>query len=312
MSEDIGLPVWRGGVNTWECDDMGHMNVRFYVARAAEGLVGLAGALGLEGAFRPNAEATLLIREQHIRFLREARPGDALHMTAGVIDLGEADARFLQLLIHSRTGEIAAAFQTVAAHVTAREERAFAWSAATRAMAEGLRVTVPPRAAPRSIALTPVISGAGVAQADQLALTQLSAGAFGDQDCDGFGRMRPEMFIARVSDGVPGLARLLGVAPSGGAQEPPANVGGAVLEYRLLHLAWPRAGDRFEVRSGLVAVDERFQRVVHWMLDPATGRAWGAAEAVAACLDLDARKMIPIGAESRARARDKITPGLAL
>ena len=209
MSEDIGLPVWRGGVNTWECDDMGHMNVRFYVARAVEGLAGLAAALGLEGAFRPNAEATLLIREQHIRFLREARPGDALHMTAGVIDLGEADARFLQLLIHSRTGELAASFQTVVAHVTAREERAFPWSARTRVLAKGLEVTVPPQAAPRSIALTPVTSVAGLAEADRMGLTQLSAGAIGAQDCDGFGRMRPEMFIGRVSDGIPGMLRLL-------------------------------------------------------------------------------------------------------
>ena len=38
-AEDIGVEVWRGGVNTWECDEMGHLNVRFYVARAMEGLV---------------------------------------------------------------------------------------------------------------------------------------------------------------------------------------------------------------------------------------------------------------------------------
>jgi acyl-CoA thioester hydrolase len=307
VSQDIGLTVWRGGVNAWECDDMGHMNVRFYVARAAEGLVGLAGALGLEDAFRPNAEATLLIREQHIRFLREARAGDALHMTVGVIDFSEAEARFLHLLIHSRTGEIAASFQTVVAHVTAREERAFAWSARTRAMAERLRVSVPPRAAPRSIALTPVKSAAGLAQADQMELIQLSAGAFGAQDCDGFGRMRPEMFIARVSDGVPRLAGLLG-----GAEVRPAGIGGAVLEYRLIHLAWPRAGDHFEIRSGLVGVDDRLHRVVHWMLDPLSGRAWGAAEAVAASFDLDTRKIVPIGTKARAHARERITPGLAL
>ena len=311
MSGNIGLPVWRGGVNTWECDNMGHMNVRFYVARAVEGLVGLAGELGLEGAFRPNAEATLLIREQHIRFLREARPGGDLYMTAGVIEFGESDARFLQLLIHARTGEIAAAFQTVVAHVTAREERPFAWSARTRARAEDLKVTVPQRCAPRSIALTPVVSGADLAQADAMALIQLSAGAIGAQDCDAFGRMRPEVFIGRVSDGVPGLAELLRGAPAA-AEERSANVGGAVLEYRLIHLAWPRAGDRFEIRSGLVGVDERFQRVVHWMLDPATGRAWGAAEAVAVSLDLDTRRMIPISAEAQAHARGRITPGLAL
>ena len=41
-----GLEVWRGGVNTWECDEMGHMNVRFYVSRFIEGLAGLALRLG--------------------------------------------------------------------------------------------------------------------------------------------------------------------------------------------------------------------------------------------------------------------------
>jgi len=75
MSASGGLEVWRGGVNTLECDAMGHMDVRFYVARAMEGLVGLASALGLNGAFRERANATLLVKDHHIRFLREARAG---------------------------------------------------------------------------------------------------------------------------------------------------------------------------------------------------------------------------------------------
>ncbi len=30
------LDTFRGTVNTWECDDVGHMNVQFYVARASD------------------------------------------------------------------------------------------------------------------------------------------------------------------------------------------------------------------------------------------------------------------------------------
>ncbi|MDP1964510.1 MAG: thioesterase family protein, partial [Reyranella sp.] len=69
------IEIWRGGVNTWECDEMGHMNVRFYVTRAMEGLVGLAAALGLPHAFTQEAGSTLIVGEQHIRFLREAHAG---------------------------------------------------------------------------------------------------------------------------------------------------------------------------------------------------------------------------------------------
>lgn len=53
---------------------MGHLNVGFYVAKSMEALAGLAAELGMPGAFAANAEATLVVREQHIRFIREARP----------------------------------------------------------------------------------------------------------------------------------------------------------------------------------------------------------------------------------------------
>src|SRR5438128_461577 len=131
MNAPGGLEVWRGGVNAWDCDDMGHLNVRFYVARAMEGLVGLAGAIGMPGAFREQANATLVVKDHHIRFLKEARSRAPLHMVAGVLEMDESHARFLQLLLHSLTGEIAASFQTVVAHATAAEGRPFPWCART-------------------------------------------------------------------------------------------------------------------------------------------------------------------------------------
>ncbi len=307
VSEFDGLEVWRGSVNTWECDAMGHLNVRFYVARAVEGLVGLAGALGMDGAFRAGADTTLLIKEQHIRFLREARPGAALHMLAGVASMGDDEARVLQLMIHSLTGELAATFQTVISHVTGREGRAFPWSTRTLARARTLMMVVPDRAAPRSVSLAPVRCAANLADADRMGLVRLGSGAFGANDVDSFGRMRPEIFIGRVSDGVPRLREVLG-----DPGDQPANVGGAVVEYRLIHLEWPRAGDRFEIRSGLVGLAGNAQRIIHWMLDPVSGRAWGSAEAIAVRLDLQARRMIPMDETARSVASAAIVPGLAL
>lgn len=77
------MEIWGGGVNTWECDEMGHLNVRFWVAKALEGLGGLAARLGMPRAFSTGAEATLVVREKHMRFLREARAGAALIMKIG-------------------------------------------------------------------------------------------------------------------------------------------------------------------------------------------------------------------------------------
>jgi len=309
---DTGVEIWRGGVNTWECDEMGHMNVRFYVARAAEGLVGMAAALGLPHAFSAHAGSTLMIREQHIRFLREAHAGAALHMTGGVIEMGEDEARLVQLLWHSETGALAASFQTVVAHVTPDEGRPFPWGSRTRERAEALKMALPDQAAARSVSLDPVQSIASAERAEALNLITIAQGAVSPADCDVFGRMRPEQFIGRVSDGIPRLVRSFRETVSGDAADKPRRVGGAVLEYRLIHLDWPRAGQRLQIRSGLKTADARTKTMVHWMLDPETGKAWGTSEAVAITLDLDARKIVPISDAARAELLKQATAGLAL
>jgi hypothetical protein len=46
-----GVEIWSGGVNTWECDEMGHLNVRFWGAKGLEALAGLARLMGMPSAF---------------------------------------------------------------------------------------------------------------------------------------------------------------------------------------------------------------------------------------------------------------------
>ncbi len=295
----LGAEVWRGGVNTWECDEMGHMNVRFYVARAQEGLIGLAAALGLPEAFSPHGRSTLIVREHHVRFLKEARAGQPLHMTGGVLALTETGAELLQVLWHSGSGEPCASFLTRVIHAAPKDGRAFPWPRRTEALADAIRVEAPPFAAPRGIAPGPVESRASLARADALGLSTIGAGGLLPSDCDAFGRMRAEQFIGRVSDGIPALLAGLREEVAARAAEPVARVGGAVLEYRLLYLDWPRAGDRLVLRSGLAGFDAKTQRMNHWLLDPATGRAWGTSEAVAVSFDLDRRRAIAISEAAR-------------
>jgi acyl-CoA thioester hydrolase len=307
-----GAEIWRGGVNTWECDEMGHMNVRFYVVKAVEGLAAMAALLGLPDAFTEQANSTLLVREQHIRFLKEAHAGSVLHMVGGVVEMGEDDARLIQLLVHSATGEIAASFQTVVAHVTPREGRPFPWPARARQRAEGLMMAVPDRAQARSLSLAPFETIASLEKAEALGLLRIGLGAISGQDCDVFGRMRTEVFIGRVSDGIGALVKGLRDVVAANAPVVPARVGGAVLEYRLVQLDWPRAGDRFELRSGLVGADSRTMRLVHWMVDPDSGQVWGTSEAVAITFDLDARKVVPIEPAAHDALMRQAKAGLAL
>ena len=302
-----GIEVWRGSVATWECDAMGHLNVGFYVAKAMEGMAGLAAELGMTGAFAPDARSTLIVREQHIRFLREARPHAPLTMTGGVVEIAECEARVLLLLRH-RSGEIAASFQTVVAHATAREARAFPWPSRVLERARALAIAVPPEAAPRSLGLEPVQSQASLARAEALGLGRTALGVVRAADCDAFGRMRTEQMMARISDGIPHFFN--GRRP--GADKLGSRSGGAALEYRLIHLDWPRAGHRVELRSGASGGDARFRKLTHWLLDPDSGRAWGVAEAIAVSFDLETRKIVTLSVEALAEADAGVIPGLTL
>jgi acyl-CoA thioester hydrolase len=307
-----GVEIWRGGVNTWDCDEMGHMNVRHYVVRAQEGLIGMAAELGLAHAFSPGANATLLVKEHHIRFLREAHAGAPLHMLGGVIEMGESDARILQLLIHPASGELAATFQTTVVHATPREGLPFPWPTIARERAEALKVAIPEKAQARSIDLSPFEPTASLARAEALGLTRIGLGGLLPSDCDVFGRMRVEQFIGRVSDGIGAFIHPFRDVVVEHAEHKPIRTGGAVLEYRIAYLAWPRAGDRVELRSGLVGTDARTMRVAHWMLDPATGEPWGTSEAVAITFDLDARKVVPVSDAARTALAANEVAGLAL
>jgi acyl-CoA thioester hydrolase len=52
--------------------------------------------------------------------------------------------------------------------------------------------------------------------------------------------------------------------------------------------------------------------MIHWMIDPQSGRPWGVSEAVAVTFDLDARKIVPISDAARAELMKHAKAGLAL
>ena len=108
MSEMI--EVARSSVQTWECDQMGHMNVQFYVEKAGQGLAALSLALGLGPRYARNEGARLFVRDHHVRFLREQRPGAPFFLRAGVLEVRDFGLRVYEEMVSTVSGEPAASF----------------------------------------------------------------------------------------------------------------------------------------------------------------------------------------------------------
>nr|WP_083332649.1 acyl-ACP thioesterase [Hyphomonas sp. Mor2] len=306
------IPLWSGIANTWDCDEMGHMNVRVYVEKAMEGLGNFAGAVRMPHAFRANAPSTLMVAEHHIRYIREAHAGYPLRMQGCVLEWDDTSALIYQDMRHG-DGRSAAAFRTRVVHVEAKTGKPFPWSTRTRAQLEALIDTPPEDTKPRGLdpAAAPTPSSMTTLDVVQkCGAPEIGRGLFLPRETDVFGRIAAPWFIGRISDSVPTLLHdwRSKVAQS----QEGARMGGAVLEYRLIYRKWPRAGDRYVIHTSLAEVGEKTHSLCHWALDPDTGDAWITTQAVAVTFDLDKRKVIPTPA-GQIKELEKLAPrGLRL
>jgi acyl-CoA thioester hydrolase len=200
----LPAPLYQGCVNTWECDDGGHLNIRFHLERAMIGLAHFARALALPRAFTPAAGSTLTPLEAHIRFLKEARPGAPLNMHGGVIALDESAATLCLDMRHA-DGAPASCFTLRVAHAETRELRPFPWSARSRAAARALQIDAPEHCKARSLDLTRPPSAASRASAVEAGAARIGATMVSADQCDAFGRLRGEHIAGRISDSVPNL-----------------------------------------------------------------------------------------------------------
>lgn len=308
------IEVYRGSANAWECDEMGHMNVRFYVARMMEGLMELAHVIGIPYAFSETSASTLVPRDTHTRNLREAKAGEPLTLYAGIVEIKETSA-LIHFRFDHRSGDACATYLVWVDHVDRSSNEPFPWSTVTKERLETLRATPDTKTGPRSLDMTIApAKEAIISQADAINAPTIGRGVVLPGQCDGFGIMLPEFFIGRVSDSI---GHLLGdwrekVANTERAQDNQVRTGGAVLESRWIYRRWPKTGDRFVIRTGLAFVSDKVHSFHHWMLDPVTGQAWATNQTIAITFDLDKRKVIATPQSHQDSLKQLIPTGLHL
>jgi len=285
------IELWRGVVNAWECDELGHMNVRFYLAKASQAIANLAEAAGLNPIHRPDASATLIARDIHVRFLAETHPGAPVFIEGGILDHDATSATAVLVMRHSGSGKPAASYRLVLGHASPKDGRDFAWPRRFAERADRLAVDYPDFAAPRGLSLDTPATKASLERADALGLQPIGRGRFGPQEMDGFGWLGLEFLLGRISDSVTNFAGAFPEEWEMHARGGGDRIGSALLECHIRPHRWPRAGDGYVVRSGLKSAGPKVRNLVHWVLEPATGRPWWTMEGVAAPMDLEARRL---------------------
>lgn len=300
------IEVYRNSVQTWECDQMGHMNVQFYVAKATTALNSLAVHLGLGPAYQRGQGARLLAEDHHIRFLRERHAGAPIAIAAGVLDIAPERLRVFAEMYDGASLEPAATFVASIGLFDCETLEARAIPEAALAAAEDLRVELPRHAAPRGVDLTAPRPAPNLREAESLGLRRTFEGEVTPAMVDRHGYLNTGAYMGIVSDAYPNVFALAG---GGGLED---HHGGAAVEYRFIYRARPRAGDILTLRSAVKAVTDKTYSFCHWLFDAETGLSVATAEVVAVTLDLNARRAVPVPDNVRAGLERLLVPDLSV
>lgn len=302
------IEVNRSSVQTWETDQMGHMNVQFYMEKATQGLASLGIHLGLGPRRLESQGTTLHARSHHVRFLREQRPGAAFYMRAGVLSVRADSLKIYQEMISTTTGEVAATFtgDVDLLDITTQQPRPLPTEAIDRA--RDLTAEQPARGRARGLELYEPRPAPTLEEAQRLGMVPTLQCEIQPAQCAADGYLHPRHYMGIVSDSIPNLL----AQTQGRDRGDDSDVGGAALEYRFIYRARPRAGDVLALRSGLKEVGSKTYIWVHWLFDLESGRCVATAEAVAITLDLTARKSVPIPDEMRARLETLLNTELSV
>jgi len=79
------IDTYRGTVHRWEVDNVDHFTVAYYFERFEDATAALLHTLGLDRASLAGTGRACVTLGCHVRYLRELRMGDILHVRSGVI-----------------------------------------------------------------------------------------------------------------------------------------------------------------------------------------------------------------------------------
>ena len=129
-TETDGAVTYRGAVYPWHCDQVGHMNVMWYVGKFDEATWGFFAGLGLTpGYFREAGRGMAAVR-QEITYLRELLAGDVITVRSSLLEIREKVIRFRHEMIREEDGETAAVTRITAVHLDSEARRSCLFPAA--------------------------------------------------------------------------------------------------------------------------------------------------------------------------------------
>jgi len=285
------IETYRGTVARWEVDNVDHFTVAYYFERFEDATLGVLHALGLDpGALAGTGRASVTL-DCHVRYRRELRMSDILHIRSGVIDVSDDGLVLGHQVFDSADGALCTTVAQRVCLVDASSRVPLPLTMAGRDAAEFLRVEWEP--APEPIPAPP---GTG----DSEGLLETTRDSIKPREVDGLAQAAFAAYIHRFSAANGHMLAGFGMSPAYMRVE---GRGFSTFEFKLRFPGSLRAGDLVRVRSGLLHVGASSMRLLHRMTNVRTGEEVATLEQSGVHLDTGARRATPLPDGMRERAR---------
>ncbi len=290
------IETYRGYVDTWECDDVGHMNVQFYMAKLSSALEHFRIAIGLGPRGAAGKGLVLWPSEDHIHFKDELRTSDTVTIETGVLDADDHGVAVYSAVREAVSGGLSATIITRLKPLSPTLSAPRPLPETSRSAALALKTTLPDEARPRSVSNSlPSLTLAG---ATAKGLISTYRGVVHPMHCTAEGYMLQQHYMGRYSEG--GGHFWAGVGLDRQSLKS-AGIGIVFVENQHTYLRPIMAGTALRIMSGLIGVGRKTISLAHFMFDAETGEAVARSSATALLLDLEARRSADLTEDQRTR-----------
>jgi acyl-CoA thioester hydrolase len=124
LEQLASLPVYhRATIQPEHLDELGHMNVRWYMALFSDATVAMLASFGMDMNYTRQAEAGSFALKHFIHYLAEVRLGEQVALRARVLGRNEKRLHYVLFMVNESQHKLAATAEALAAHADLNERR---------------------------------------------------------------------------------------------------------------------------------------------------------------------------------------------
>ena len=299
-----------------EIDTLGHLNIRFYVERATCAQAALIRKIGISPE---NASGQTLRRvDTYSRFHREQFTGAPLNTYGGFIRTERADDKgglttYLEIRNVERN-EIACSFIMTSILVENTSQRLLAIDADEDARSD-LTIALPDHGRPRSISLAPP-TPVSLSELDAVIPNDLEPSEFHGRregtvqadDCDEYGRLKEELDPLFVLFKTVVEKETRNAGPTIMTDASGRRFSWAMIEARTTNQRRPESGETIVSMNADLNFGENWRQTRRWLFSKNSFELFGISDYIGMCIDVDARKSIPIPDDVRKELESAALP----